>query len=263
MLDKNDMLLVTAYWTPWNNAQTIRWWQYSFYFNFAILTVKYPLGFYDESLVESKNYHPTKRVRGWVPVAIVHGLILSLYSILYAKRFRVIVYTTPPETLLIGAWINQLRGYKVIVDLQDQVDRKLQRWKIFNPIYRFLISRIKNVTAVADFIYDGKKKVIYHSWDGLAKKSNQMKVMSCDRNLKWIDYIKKLRNGFVPDYFNKPKGYYGYGSSSIANIRMMWKEKSDVFDELFHPEIACKKEYNYWFDDAMEMEQYIRSVIDG
>ena len=156
------MLLITNYWSPWNTSGTFRWLHLSRYIDFDVLTSKKPnTGFKDETLPPD-NCKRCIRVGSNLP-AMVSGIVLSVVSwFMRADRY---VYTSPPETLLVGAWFSQkVLRREVYVDMRDALDRDMQPHKWLLPLYRWLYRRLDNVCVAMQF-FDPKKQVIRHGYD--------------------------------------------------------------------------------------------------
>lgn len=204
-------LLITNYWTPYNDAGTIRWWNFAKYIPLDVLTTRRTRGLYDETLEE--RGHNIQRVRNFSNISCLNGLLLSIHS-LFAKA-DIYVFTTPSETLLLGAWLNQLLGRKVVIDVRDKIDRPHQPVKLLVPLYKWLYQRIKNVVVV-DKVVDDTKSIIQHGHDSLRLKYNKQYPMPKGRFIH-KDYNEMLQRGFVP----KQK-VEDYPQSSFANLDYMW-----------------------------------------
>ena len=154
-------LLICNTWYPWHNSGTFRWLHLSQYINFAVLTTKRPSrGFNDDTMPQGR-YTKLYRHGNMLP-AFLAGLYLSICSLfIRADKY---IYTCPPETLLFGAWLNQLLGRKVYVDMRDKLDRHTQCHKWAIPFYRWLYKRIENVCVAMQF-FDESKPVIRHGYD--------------------------------------------------------------------------------------------------
>lgn len=235
-------LIVTNYWQPFNNPGTFRWWQFARYIDLDVLTVKKPKGVYDETLQE--RGHSVRRIRTFSRIACVNGVFLS-FRALFIKA-DIYVFTIPSETLLIGAYILQRLGKKVIVDVRDKIDRNHQPVKLFIPLYNWLYKRMKNV-VVAWKIVDDTKLCIEHGHDALKLKINTQAVMPEGR-FKYKDYNEMLERGFVPDYHAR-KEVRNYVTSCYPNINHLW---------------ATPKAFSSWAVQATKMKYYVlRTYIRG
>lgn len=200
-------LLVTHYWYPFNNAGAFRWLNFSKEFDCDVLTTTTPVN----STVDATMPNPNKRtIRFGVKLpAIVWGVIASLVMV-FRKYDRYII-TSPPESLLLGAWLLQLLGKNVVVDMRDSVDRENQKVKSLIPIYKFLYKRIKNVIVCWKFL-DESKPCVYHGYE--VEKSAPFSGYYIDR-VNHATYIARMKRGLIPDQSNKPKGY---ATSSIHSF---------------------------------------------
>jgi len=219
------MLLITNYWYPWNNSGAFRWLHLSKYIDFDVLTSKRSnKGFYDNTMPERNT--EIYRYGNRLP-AILSGLYLSIIS--WFVRADKYVYTSPPETLLVGAWINQMLGREVYVDMRDAIDRPSQPHKWLIPIYRWLYRRIKNVCVTMKF-FDESKPVIRHGYDIEYKNSDYFNNI-VDKNYDYATYCNLLRSGTGRDY---GEGFDHYTSSSVVTLRHLGNPiKGNLHPELF------------------------------
>ena len=223
------ILLITNYWTPYNDSGTIRWWNFAKYINLDVLTVRKTKGIYDETLEERGN--DVKRIRNFSNISCLNGLLLSIRS-LFAKA-DIYVFTTPPETLLIGAWLLQKMGRKVVVDLRDKIDRPHQPVKLLIPLYKWLYKKLNNVVVV-DKVVDDTKPIIHHGHDSLQLKLHQQYPMPKGR-FNHRDYNELLMRGFVPKQKVK-----GYPQSSFANLEFLW---NGTFYQTWEHQANLMKQY--------------------
>lgn len=244
-------LLVANYWTPYNNAGTLRWWNFAKHIDFDVLTVKKTSGIIDPTLEERGN--KIKRIKNFSRVASLNGLLLSFMA--FFTKADLYIFTTPPETLLIGAYLLQLRGKKVIVDLRDQIDREHQPVGFLVPVYRFLYKKIKNVIVTWRMI-DPTKIVIHHGHDNLILKSNKQKIMPEGR-FTHKEYNEMLEQGYIPNYNTHGNWVKGYVTSSYVNIKYLWGKRIDLvhkeLEETFYP----------WEHQASLLKKYIDEVINN
>lgn len=193
-----DTLLVTTYWLPYNNPGALRWIKFGQFMDFTVLTSKKPKrGFYDETLPKVNKY---VRAFGKNIPAFLWG-ILAIFKV--PLNYKNYIITAPPESLFLLAYILQLLGKNVIVDVRDKIDREEQKFKILVPFYQFIYSKLKNV-VVAWNIIDSTKKIIYHGYDDIGKVKFKGYY---DYNLNHADYLKKLKNGYVKSYKGRVKKY--------------------------------------------------------
>lgn len=198
------ILLIAHYWYPWNNWGAFRWLNFAQYIDFDVLTTKEPIqSFRDETIKDPHCF--TFRFGRKLP-AIVWGFLSSF--VMQFKRYDVYIVTSPPAMLLLGAWILQLRGKKVLVDMRDSVDNWCQRSRWLIPFYSWLYRRMKNVMVSWQFL-DPSKPVVYHGYEDIGE---HLEFEGYYRGkVDHESYIKLLRAGFIPDQSGKP---HGYGTSS-------------------------------------------------
>ncbi len=207
----SDILVVTNYWHPWNNSGAFRWLHLSKYIDFSVLTSKKPQGFYDETMPKGR-YNRIYRYGRGLP-AVLSGLYLSVVSVfIRADKY---VYTCPPESLLFGAYVNQLLGRRVYVDMRDKIDRHTQPNKWLVPIYQWLYKKMKNVCVCMQF-FDWTKPVIRHGYD-VDKKISDYFDNIVDKYYDYNTYCNLLRQGMGRDYSDIK--FKNYSSSSIVTIR--------------------------------------------
>jgi len=244
-------LLIANYWTPYNNAGTLRWWNFAKFVDFDVLTVKNTKGIIDESLEERGNN--IERIRNVGRIASLNGLLLSIVACF--KKADLYIFTSPPETLLVGAYILQKMGKKVVIDLRDQMDREHQQVKILLPLYKFLYKNIKNVIVTWKMI-DPTKVVIHHGHDSLTLKSTEKKTMPEGR-FTHKEYNEMLEKGFIPNYNTHGNWVKGYVTSSYVNIKHLWKERS----ELVHEEL--EETFYPWEHQAQLLENFLQDIMKG
>lgn len=237
-------LLITNYWAPINNAGTIRWWNFSKYLEFDVLTVKKTKGMLDLSLEERGNN--ITRIGNFSKIASLNGLLLS-FVVLF-KKADVYIFTTPSETLLVGAYILQCLGKKVVVDLRDKIDRAHQPVKVLIPLYIFLYKRIKNIIVTWKLI-DPSKTVIHHGHDNLKLRDSKKKTMP-DGRYTHKEYNELLEKGYVPNY-NRIKEYV---TSSYINIMHLWGERPPFI----HEELDSK--FYPWEHQATLLQNYLETI---
>ena len=217
-------LLISYYWYPWNNAGTFRWTGFSRHIDFDVLTCRRPLRSKKDFGIECGNYYDRVYKFGMFFPAILWGLFAPLVALF--KRYDVYVITSPPESLLIGAWILQKMGKNVIVDLRDSIDREKQYFGKLTSLYKFFSQRIKNKTCAYKFV-DDESSVVYTGYEDI--RPTPFKGYYTNRlGYRWWNY--KLSMGYMPSQENKPKGY---GSGSVQTYRHL----GFPLDNNFHPEI--------------------------
>lgn len=229
-------LLVTNYWLPYNNAQTIRWYQYAKYMEFDVLTVKKTKGIEDETLEKRNN--SVKYINSHTTVAVFNGVILSVSALFH--KADLYIFTIPTETLLIGAYILQKMGKNVIIDTQDSIDRKHIGFKLFVPLYKWLYKRIKHRIVCMKFI-DPSSVCIYHGHDDIELREFVTKpelLKHTGNRLTHYLWNRLLVNGCVPDYTAElNKIQKNYGQSSFVNIRWLWRDKLNLIKNRFGTEM--------------------------
>ncbi|MFO8054733.1 MAG: hypothetical protein R6U19_06165 [Bacteroidales bacterium] len=234
-------LLIAYYWYPYNNSGTMRWLQFSKYMDFDVLTTKVPIQSQLDETLPKTNKHIIRFGKNFP--AIVWGF-LALFKVLFLKYDRYIV-TCPPESLLIGAFLLQLFGKNVIVDMRDKIKREEQPVKILIPVYNFFYRRIKKIIVAWKFI-DNSKPVVYHGYE--LQKANKFIGYYKDR-VDYGKYIKRMKKGLIPDQSNKPRGYAA--SSLHSFIHLNFPINND-----FHEEVYTVKPQSYK-KRAMEMNVMI------
>lgn len=209
----NNILLISYYWQPWNNPGVFRWLWFSHYIHISsVLTCGKPKNsFYDDSLpmgyADQIKYFWGMRGLFWGILIIPKTLWLSRYS-------EKIVITSPPESLIITAWVLQLFGKDIYLDMRDAIDRKRQKCRIMIPVYKFFYRRLKNVCVVMRFI-DETKPVIRHGYDPLNRMTDVLKDVrlgsyGVSGRLKYNSFVHCLNHGTRIDY----QYCSGYGSRS-------------------------------------------------
>jgi hypothetical protein len=239
-------LLITNYWHPYNNSGAFRWLHLSQYLKLNVLTAKRNKGFYDITMPEGV----CKRLyrHGSNLPAILGGLYLSLWSIfIRADKY---VYTTPPESMLVGAWINQLLGREVYVDLRDAIDRHTQPHKWLLPLYQWLYRRIKNVCVCMQF-YDSSKTVIRHGHDDIKRNGISYNGKIYER-LSYHYYCCYLSCGYGKDYSELK--FKNYNSSSVVNLRHLGNPIEGKGN--LHPE-CFEFEPQPWIEIAEQMNEFL------
>jgi len=243
-------LLITNYWYPWNHSGTFRWVGFGRYLEFDVLTSKHRKGFYDETINTGK--HRVLSVNCFGFPAVISGFILAIRSLFL--RYDLYVYTSPPESLLLVAWLQQKLGRKVMVDMRDSVDYPEQPLKFLVPVYRWFAKRIKNKTVSAQFI-DPDAYCVYHGYENVNVTTGVRFRDICEAHsrLSYLGFMHELRNGFRPDLTKKPKGY---GSSSYMTIKHLW---GDIFKGHFHPEYDTVMPES-WEVQSEKMKEYMESL---
>ena len=250
------VLLITPYWRPYNVAGAFRWLGMNTYLKADVLTMKIPRrGHLDETMPLScfigfKIFKVGTRIP-----AIIWGLLASFVALF--KRYDIYIFSAPPETLIIGAWIHQLLGRTVVIDRRDNfVDGKefglMFKYvhRLIVPIYKLVYKRLKNKITCWKFI-DPEATIIYHGYHPVNAKSKQVQryyTEKIDHNF----FLEYLRWGVVPSYKGKPEGY---GSSSYPTI----KQAGFVADIRLHPEVENHTPVTY-VSQAKKLIKYLETL---
>ena len=193
------VLLISYYWYPWNNAGTFRWNNFGKYLDFDVLTSRRPMRSVKDNTIE--NTHKKVLRIGYKIPACVWGYVFPFIALF--KKYDLYVFTSPPEALLFPAWVFQLFGKKVLVDIRDKIDRPHQYLKILIPVYLFFYNRINNLVfslKIQRFPLDSGP-VVYHGYE-------------IDISVPFVGYysgkvsrgefLHRLRSGLIPDQSHKP-----------------------------------------------------------
>lgn len=262
------MILITYYWYPWNNPGAFRWLFLSEYLDIDMVITSRKLWknlFYDETMPLGK----AKIIwRLFHLPAVLWGIIITPVLIILSifKRIDRIIFTCPPESLFIPAWILQTLGKKVYVDVRDKIDRPSQPHKWLIPVYNFFYRKLKNVCVTMQF-FDPAKSVIRHGYDEdivFLKNSIELnlKFSSLFRNrqqqiiqerLSYADYCVRIALGDIVDFNHRIAGYH-WTSSSIVTLRKLENEISGK--ENLHPE-CFEFEPQSWNEIAKQMDQFL------
>jgi len=252
-----NILLITNYWSPYNSPGTFRWWNFAQFMNMDILTNKKPLGARYDPTIEGRG-NKVYRVSFYCCPAFLAGIFLSVIAWYYRKDYDLFIFTSPPETLLIGAFLLQVSGKKVLVDMRDSIDRPGQPIRILIPFYKWLYGKIKNVIVTWGLI-DSLKPVIHSGHDNLKlfEKYSHNPVLMNEARVYYKTYNFLLRVGFIPDISKKRKGYV---SSALINVRHLWGDKVNM-DHL-HPEIRNLKPRSWAHQFCLLTKVLEKIVID-
>ena len=245
-------LLIACYWWPFNCSGTFRWYKLSYYVEFDVLTSKNPVMTYSDGFKEESIPLPDVKAyrigRKW-PSA-VWGLVVYFYVLFF--RYELYIFTSPPETLLIGAWIlEKIFRKKVVVDMRDKIERKLQPLKFMIPVYKFFYRQMNNVTVAWQFI-DPNKYLIPHPYDPVSLHPKALKepIYYIGR-LNFASYHRLLSYGFLQDYSLK---HENYATSSYPTI----KKLGFKVNKKMHPE--AEREPISWEEAGILMLDYIKSL---
>ena len=251
------VLLITNYWYPWNTSGTMRWLQMGRYLDFDVLTSRKPRkGFYDETLPFG-HFRRVYRHGSGLP-AVLSGLYLALRAIFF-RSYDVYIFTVPPFTLAFGAYILQLLGRRVVIDIRDNGDNKNNHWKLITKICQYFQERVKHRTTVMQFMDEGATRIlsgyneelntIYRvkpdKWRFIDKKS---------RSYYWF-YNRNIRHGQIPDYRKRINGVYN--CSSYQNL--LYLGFKGLPTDCIHPE-CVRQPVQSWKESAKQMKEYLDAI---
>ena len=242
------ILIIANYWRPWNTPGTFRWLQMSKYIDFDVLTSRKPRGgMYDETLPGSS----TRVFRhGYNLYAVLSGLYLSFRALFY--KYDLYIFTSPPEVFIIGAYIFQRLGRRVILDMRDKIDRDNQKLKFMVPVYRFFYKRIKEKVVSFQFLDNGAQVVRSGYDERIARIAYNWEFIRPDRMI-YDHYLTGISCGHIPCYCNKPKGY---GSSSFINLLHLGFKGLPRF---YHREVHDQPIIS-WEESARQMKEIIKTI---
>ena len=239
------ILLVTNYFSPWNTPGTMRWLQLSRYLDIDVLTSKKPRGgMFDETLPRSNS-----RVfrYGSGLYAFLSGMLLTVFALF--RRYDLFIFTSPPESLIIGAYIHQKLGRRVILDMRDMTDLPFQKLKILIPIYKFFYKRVKEKTVSFQF-FDETAQVVRSGYALEARKiADNWEFIRPDRMI-YNHYILGISCGHIPEFREKSRNY---SSSSFINLLHLGFKGLPRF---YHPEVHEQPVIS-WEESARQMKQIL------
>ena len=250
------VLLITNYWYPWNTSGTFRWLQMGRYIDFDVLTSKKPReGFKDETL----PFYDRRVFRfGYSLPAVVSGLYLAIRAI-FIRGYGVYIFTVPPFTMAIGAYILQLLGRRVVIDIRDNGDNKNNHWKLVTKICQYFQNKIKHRTTCMQFmdeqatrILSGYNPELEEGYGNPFYWFEHIKLK--DRN-SYEDYNLSLELGQVPDYRKRINGVYN--CSSYQN--MLYLGFKGLPTDCIHPE-CVRQPVQSWKESAKQMKEYLDAI---
>ena len=245
-MQKSKTLLVAHYWYPFNNAGTFRWLYFAREIDCDVLTTEKPVNSKFDHTIPNPNKN-TIRLGKNIP-AFIWGFIASVAMLF--KKYDTYIITSPPESLLLGAWLLQLLGKTVIVDMRDSIDRKSQPMKCLIPLYKFLYSKINNIVVCWKFL-DETKPCVYHGYE-VDKSNFPFAGYYTDRVSHGV-FIYRLKQGLIPDQSKKPKGYATSSLHSFVRLGYPINNK-------FHEEMKSVIPKSYE-ERAIEMKQQIDKYV--
>jgi len=239
-------LLITYYWRPYNNAGAFRWLGFTEHIPLRVLTCRRPLwGMKDQTMPD-----PGKRVYrfGYRVPAVLWGLLAVIPAIF--SRYDVYIVSSPPESLLFTAWVLQLLGRRVIVDMRDSITRERQFYNYFTGVYKWLYSKMQ-IVIVSSKAVDPTKEIVYNGFDDITRDKRALDPPVYYRcRVNYETYILLLRHGFVQDFSGKPAGY---GASSLHTIRHLGYDVNiDYIDDQYG--VHC------WEAGAWRIVEIIKSI---
>ena len=245
------MIVIIHAHAPYNHPGTFRWWHYRQYFNFKVLTAKKPRGgFYDETI---RSIGDVRRVGSNLPV-FLWGLVASAYS--WFVREDVYIYSCPPETLLIGAWVSEkILRRKVLVDMRDAIDRERQPIKRMVWFYKLLYRQMNNVVVCWKF-FDPTKPCVMHGYEPVFKDRKFETNFGLFSPLvigrvSHREYLNMLSAGVIPDQSHKP---LGYASSSAPTLKRLGSDMSR-----WHKEVQDHTPIS-WRESGKQMLNIIKGI---
>jgi hypothetical protein len=183
------------------------------YIDFDVLTSKKPRkGFEDETLPRPRSRRIFRH--GSNLPAVLSGLYLAWRAIM-VRHYDIYVFTAPPFTLSIGAWLLQAMGRKVIIDVRDNLDAQGNRWPRINKICWWFVRRIEHRTASFMFLDPGAARVLSGYNPELEPYCLNWLFIIYDRMI-YAEYNDYLSCGHIPDYRKRQKS--GYAVSSFVNL---------------------------------------------
>jgi hypothetical protein len=247
-------LLVAYYWYPYNSWGTFRWWNFAKYIDLDVLTSRKPKGAFYDPTIEKRGQ--TIYRHSSLP-ATVWGLYITIYLLFIIRKYEMVIFTSPPETLLIAAWLCQSLGKLVVVDMRDAIDNPIKpHLKFARPIFRWFYRGLKYRTTCWNFQCEGDEFVVRHGYYEL-KKSCYDNILSEGKFFPlWYEtWLQMTRCGIIKDYRWKPKGY---GSSSFVNyLHLGFKN----LPRHFHDEVHEQTPYS-WKEQAGKMKKYLESLTN-
>lgn len=241
-------LLVTNYWYPYNTSGAFRWVLIGEHLDFDVLTSKKPRGgMYDETMPGES--HKTYRYFSNFP-AILFGIFILPVVLYYSFRYDKIIFTSPPESLLITAWICKLFGIDIYVDMRDEIGRlnDTNKWKFLSGVWWWFYRRLKNRVAVNEVIseYD---IIIRHGYMDLKARFKSWKFIPFER-LDYKTFKDCLELGMIPNYKKRLKDRT---PSTFYTLRKYFKNLPKHFDDerMYDWELLSYKEIAKQWEDYL------------
>ncbi|MFX0134131.1 MAG: hypothetical protein ACFFDN_10855 [Candidatus Hodarchaeota archaeon] len=243
------LLLVSYYWYPWNTSGAFRWLHLSEFIDIAtVFTSKRPCkGFFDETMPKGRTKFIIRMFQ--LPAAL-WGFAITPIVFAMSFFYDKIIFTITPESLLFPAWILQICGKVVYVDMRDKIDRHTQPHKWLVPIYQRLYKRIKNVCVTMQ-CFDETKPVIRQGYDVSNKfyVPWQELILNYNNRISYSKYCQLLIDGHGRDF---GEGFDHYTSSSVVTLRHLGNPiKGNLHPELFEFEPQS------WEEISKEMSKFL------
>ena len=248
------ILLVTQYWYPWNCSGAFRWVHIGEHLDFDVLTSKKPRGaMYDETM---PGWNKRVFRYGSNLPAVLGGLYLSVVALFHRNNYDRIIFTSPPESILIGAWLLQKVHKGVYVDMRDEIGRttNTNKWRILSPVWRWFYKRLKNRVAVNEVIteYD---QIIRHGYMDLdVPEFWQTNWCFCEQYLRHSYWNMRnwLQRGIIPNYTYRPKDRT---PSTFYTLRKYFKNLPKHFDD--------QRMYDWPLYSYKEIAQQWQEYLEG
>ena len=220
-------LLVTNYWYPYNNTGAFRWVHIGQHLYFDVLTCKKPRGGMRDETMPGIS-HKTYRYFSNLP-AVLFGFFIIPFVLYYRSRYNKIIFTSPPESLLIPAWICQKLGSDVYIDMRDEIGRlnNTNSWKFLSEIWWWFYRRLKNRVAVNEVITE-RGTIIRHGYMELNRKPSGSWIFIPFKRYSYSEFKFNLKAGLVPDYRERPKDRT---PSTFYTLRKYFKYLPKHFDD--------------------------------
>ena len=187
---------------------------------------------------------------GYNLYAVLSGLYLTFRALF--RKYDLYIFTAPPEIFIIGAYIFQRLGRRVILDMRDTIERPFQKLKILTPIYKFFYKRVKEKTVSFQF-FDETAQVVrsgYANITLLTECQGQWRYIKHKNRLSYEDYLDCLSVGLIPEFRKKSKNY---SSSSFINLLHLGFKGLPRF---YHPEVHEQPVIS-WEESARQMKQIL------
>ena len=247
------VLLVTNYFYPWNCSGTMRWLQLGRYLDFSVLTSKKPRkGFRDETLPNVRERRVFRHGRN-LP-AVLSGLYLSWLAIF--RKYDIYIFTIPPFTLSLGAWILERLGRQVVIDVRDNADNKNNHWKLVTKICEYFKERVKHRTTCMQFMDSGATRILSgYNPELLENNGSPFWGFYTLKRQSYEDYMLNLELGLIPDYRKRISKVYNV--SSFVNL--LYLGFKDLPTDCIHPECA-NQPVQSWEESAKQMREYLENI---